>query len=150
MMEAQRRAYLEAMDIEVWVSKPATTLQDHLVIGPGSGSTLLVCRDGLEASTALAADICRYLGDKPVWAWPDPDGGQDHPTLKQAVDLGLYIRIVFLGQCIAGQMFKGAVPELLVSARIIVAPDLDQLTVSAEFRKKLWQLLSETTSAGSQ
>lgn len=63
MIEAQRRAYLEAMDISVWLGKPAETDRNRIIIGPGSGSTLLLCRDPGESATPLASDICRYLGE---------------------------------------------------------------------------------------
>ena len=140
MTEAQRQAYLDAMDIGVWVSKPATVDQDRMVIGPGSGSTLLVCRDSLESSTALAADICRFLADTPVWAWPDTEGSLQYPSLEEAINLGLYTRVVILGLRLTGQLFKGGIPKVLASAQIIPAPDLDELSVSARARKNLWLL----------
>ena len=143
MIEARRQAYLEAMDISVWLSKPTANDLQQLVIGPGSGSTLLVCRDSREASTAVAADICRYLGGAPIWAWPDIDGKGDKPSLMQAVDQGLYTLVIIWGQFLAKQLFKGNLPEIVSSARVLVVADLDELGLSGEARKTFWLQLSD-------
>jgi hypothetical protein len=59
MTAAQRRAYLDAMGIDVWLERQAEPVWDRLVLGPGAGSTLLVCNDPEDAASALAADIVR-------------------------------------------------------------------------------------------
>lgn len=141
MIESQRRAYLEAMDINVWVGKPVPPDRDRLVIGPGSGGTLLLCRGADESATRLAADVSRFLGDDPVWAWPDPDGGQERPSLKNAIDSYLFTRIVVFGQSVAEKLFRGRVPRAQGSARIILAPALNILETSAGARRELWQML---------
>ena len=139
MIEAQRRAYLEAMDISVWLGKPAQADRNRLIIGPGSGSTLLLCHNPGESATPLATDICRYLGDSPVWAWPDPEGSGERPTLESAVEKYLFTRVLLFGQTLATQLFKGHAYEILGSARIVVTSDLNELAHSASARKKLWR-----------
>ena len=142
MIEAQRRAYLQAMDISVWLGKPAAREQDRLVVGPGSGSTLLLCHSAGESATALASDICRYLDGDPVWAWPDPEGSQECPSLKYAIDAQLFTRVVLFGQTLASQLFKDQAPQILGSASIVVVPDLNELAASGRARHRLWRQLS--------
>lgn len=141
MIESQRRAYLEAMDINVWLGKPAPVAQDRLVIGPGSGSTLLLCHAADESATRLAADISRFLADGPVWAWPDPEGSQQYPTLEQAIDNFLFTRVVVFGQTLAEQLFSSQAPVTLGSASIVVASGLSVLQGSANARLELWRKL---------
>ena len=142
MIESQRRAYLEAMDINVWLGKPDAADQDRLVIGPGSGSTLLLCHAADESATRLAADISRFLADGPAWAWPDPEGRGQYPSLENAIDNYSSTRVVVFGQTLAGQLFNGQIPQTLGSARIVVASDLNVLQVSANARRELWRKLS--------
>jgi hypothetical protein len=142
MIESQRRAYLEAMDINVWLGKPAAVDQDRLVIGPGSSSTLLLCHAADESATQLAADISRFLADGPVWAWTDPEGSQQYPTLEQAIDNFLFTRVVVFGQNLAEQLFSSQAPVTLGSARIVVARGLNVLEASADARRELWHKLS--------
>jgi hypothetical protein len=141
MIESQRRAYLEAMDINVWLGKPAPVAQDRLVIGPGSGSTLLLCHAADESATRLAADISRFLADGPLWAWPDPEGSQQYPTLEQAIDNFLFTRVVVFGQTLAEQLFSSQAPVALGSASIVVASGLSVLQGSANARLELWRKL---------
>ena len=43
MIESQRRAYLDAMGLDVWSIKPPQPEFDRLIFQPGEGSTLLIC-----------------------------------------------------------------------------------------------------------
>lgn len=142
MIESQRRAYLEAMDIGVWLQKPTAPDRSRLIIGPGSGSTLLLCNSAEESATPLASDICRYLGDNPVWAWPDSEGSPERPTLEDAIDNFLFTRVLLFGRSLATQLFSGQVAQVLGSARIVVASGLNELAVSASARRSLWRQLS--------
>lgn len=148
MNEAQRQSYLEAMDITVWVARPPVVRRDRLCIGPGSGSTLLICEAAGEKATPVAVDICRYLGKSPVWAWPDPDGSPEHPTLNEAIDRFLYTRVLVLGQKLAAQICKGQVPEILGSASIGVVPSLEELGLSPRARKMLWRRIRTHSEKG--
>jgi hypothetical protein len=147
MIEAQRRAYLDAMGISVWLCKPVAADLDRLVIGPGSGSTLLLCRDAGESASQVSADICRYLADGPAWAWPDPAASAQLPSLKETIAQGLFTRVLIFGQALGSQLLNSRVPEIIGSARILVAPDLDQLAASAHARQDLWLLLSDKQPA---
>lgn len=146
MIEAQRRAYLEAMGIDVWINRPAAADGARWVVGPGSGSTLLLCRSPEESGTRLAADIGRSLEDDPVWAWPDPDGNQVNPSLEETIEQQLFTRVLLFGKGLAGQAFKGKVPGVLGSARVQLAADMDELAVDGMARRNLWQYLSGALS----
>ncbi len=142
MIETQRRAYLEAMGIDVWINKAVAPDADRWVVGPGSGSTLLLCRTAEESGTRLAADIGRSLGGDPVWAWPDPEGRQEYPSLKDTVEQYLFTQVLLFGHALAGRVFKSSVPEVLGSASMLVTADLDELAVAGLARRNLWQCLS--------
>lgn len=143
MIEAQRRAYLEAMGIGVWINRVAAPdVVLRWVVGPGSGSTLLLCRTAQESATPLAADIGRSLGGDPVWAWPDPAGGQEYPSLGDTMEQYLFTRVLLFGHALAGQAFTGRVPEMLGSASVQVTADLEELAVDGMARRKLWRYLS--------
>ena len=142
MIEAQRRAYLEAMDISVWLQKPAAADRNRLIIGPGSGGTLLVCSQAEESATPLASDICRYLGGQPAWAWPDLVESAQSLTLENAIDEFLFTRVLLFGQSLASRLFSGQIEKIPGSASVVVVPDLDELVVSAEARRNLWRQLS--------
>ncbi len=142
MIEAQRRAYLDAMGVEVWVKKPAAPDTDRWVVGPGSGSTLLLCRTARESATRLAADIGRSLGGDPVWAWPDPDLSEECPSLKDTIEQHLFTQVLLFGESLAGQIFKGSTPEVFGSASLQVTANLDELAVDGKARRMLWRCLS--------
>ena len=142
MIETQRRAYLEAMEIAVWINKPAAPDTARWLVGPGSGSTLLLCRSPEESGTRLAADIGRSLGGDPAWAWPDPESSQERPSLEATIEQYLFTQVVLFGTALAGQAFSGKVPGILGSAKVQVTADLDELAVDGMARRHLWQCLS--------
>jgi DNA polymerase III psi subunit len=142
MIEAQRRAYLEAMDISVWLQKPAAADRSRLIIGPGSSGTLLVCGQAEDSASLLAGDICRFLGDNPVWAWPDTEGSSESLALENAIDEFLFTRVLLFGQSLASGLFSGLIEKVLGSASIMLVPELDDLKVSAGARRDLWRQLS--------
>jgi hypothetical protein len=146
MIETQRRAYLEAMGIGVWINKPAPPDAARWLVGPGSGSTLLLCRSPEESGTRLAADIGRSLGGDPVWAWPDPESNQENPSLEDTIEQYLFTQVVLFGTTLAGQAFNGKIPGILGSARVQVTADLDELAVDGMARRHLWQFLSGALS----
>jgi DNA polymerase III psi subunit len=143
MNESRRRAYLDAMGLDVWLMKPPETEKNRLMISRGEGSTLLICNSAGESSTRLAGDIARTMGGDPVWAWPDPDGRQDCPTLQQAVSQFLFTRVVLFGSSLGQSLFDTQVPEVLASAGILVTASLDELAVNSSARQKLWERILE-------
>jgi len=151
MIESQRRAYLEALDITVWLRKPAVddlapANPERLALESGSGCTLLLCRDAGERASPIAADICRYLGDDAVWGWPDPEQDLSNPSVVEAVDQRLITRVVILGAKLAERLFDDAIPSVLKSAQVVVSSDLDELVLSGACRKSLWRMLNDAGS----
>ena len=143
MMEARKRAYLQAMGFDVWVARPPAPLRDRLVVGPGQGSTLLVCPAPEDSATKLAADIVRSIGGDPAWAWPDPGGDPGNPDLEQAVAAGMFTRVIVFGDDTAARLFGGERPEVLGSSSIRIAAGLDELATRGTAKLALWRLLSQ-------
>jgi len=138
MSEPLRRAYLEAMGLDVWVARPPRPQRDRLLVCPGQGSTLLICQSAEESVTKLAGDIARALGQQLVWAWPDEAGMPDSPTVEQAVVQQLFTRIIVFGPALANQLFKGDIPQVLVSSMVSVTSGLDELAVNGTVKQAFW------------
>lgn len=150
---ADQRAYLEALDIPVWVSKDkAGQVQASstrgLVLGPGSSETLLVCSGLEEPASRIAADIVRSLGNEPVWAWPGET--DDDPSLAAVVDQNLFTAILVFGNELETSLFSGNVPATIGSARVLTAASLEKLAESPGQRKSLWKLISRNKLTVSQ
>ena len=172
MIEARRRAYLEAMGFDVWVARSAaqppaqamsqsmsqsTSQSGLLVVGPGQGSTLLVCASAAETASKFAADLTRALGGDPAWAWPDRggpgggtgDGGGDSLGLEAVIGARLITRVVIFGADTARWLFDGAVPEVVASAAVSTLDGLGELAVRGAAKRALWQRLQNPLRGGS-
>lgn len=168
MIEARRRAYLEAMGFDVWVARSAAqpiaeagSQPGLLVVGPGQGSTLLVCAEAAQTAGKFAADLTRALGGDPVWAWPDRggdgdgprdgsgDGGGDSLGLEAAIGARLFTRVVIFGADTARWLFEEAVPEVVASAAVSTLDGLEELAVSSAAKRALWQRLQNPLRGGS-
>lgn len=165
MDPVRRLRYLEALGIEVFVPKDApdpvpesafvpghTNLPERVandtsqlqipaepeswVIGPGHGQTLMLCADPAQSSTALAADIARYLDPDPVWAWP-ADGESAALPLEHAVRERLLTRVVDFGLLQPDSAAAKAVGEMK-SVDWITASGLGQLGEDPAARQSLW------------
>jgi hypothetical protein len=141
MTETRRRAYLEAMDIDLWVRRPPPPEPDRLLLAAGKGSTLLVCASDEDRATPLAADIARAVGGDPNWAWPDPEGRAESPKLSQAIEDRLVTRVVVFGRPTAERLFGSEVPDVVVSATVSVAADFEELAIRGTAKQSLWALL---------
>lgn len=166
---ARRHEYLEAMGIDVWVpvhriagARATTGTEDAapipvatpepgtgIVIGPGTGSLMLLCANSREASTPLAADIARCLDCEPVWSWLSPaDSGAGVP-LEQAIAERLFTRVLVFGRALAGAGIDPAAPVLVLgSARLLLVPSLPELEQKATARRALWAELSVNNWCG--
>jgi len=142
VIESQRRAYLDALGLDVWSIKPPEPQFDRLLFQPGKGSTLLICDAPEATATRLAGDIARALAGKVVWAWPDPAGNPQSPTLEQAVGQYLFTRVVLFGDNLARKIFRGDVPLVTASASITVSDRLDELAVRGNAKHVLWKQLA--------
>ena len=141
MIESQRRAYLDAMGLDMWSIKPPKPEFDRLIFQPGEGSTLLICDVPEATATRIAGDIVRALAGKVVWAWPDPEGSPQSPTLEQAVGQYLFTRVVLFGDGLARQVFRGDAPLVTDSASITVSIGLGDLAVRGNAKQILWKQL---------
>lgn len=142
MNEVRRRAYLEALGLDVWLLKAQTQAGVRLVVNPGRSGTLLICPSPEASVSRFAADIARALGDEPAWGWPDHDGRADALFPEEVVQQQLITRILVFGAGTAAQLFEGAAPDVLGSARILSLPDIDELAGSGAAKLALWEMLS--------
>jgi len=150
MIEPQKQAYLEAMGFDIWVARPPEPRWDRLALGPGQGSTLLVCPSPQHTSSRLAGDIARILGGDPVWAWPDPEGSPEMPSLEQAVEDRLFTQVVVFGEKAAARVFGKRVPDHVVSSAVLVAADLDELATRGTAKQALWSFLRQNGPASNE
>ncbi len=131
---------------EAAVQQPAVTewpaATGALLIGPGTGNTLLVCSNAEEAATPLAADICRCLAVEPVWAWPATAStpAEQAMPLPQAIKERLFTRILVFGAGLLDAELDSRT-AVMSSARLIEAQTITTLRSSSAARKELWQLL---------
>jgi hypothetical protein len=148
MIEARRRAYLEALGFDVWIARPAAPEPGFLCVGAGRGSTLLVCRSVADCQKEVASDLARALGDDPVWSWIDPVADDDFEHVEDVVSSRQIKRVLLLGRETAGCLFEAAPPATLGSARILEAPGLDELGIDPGSKKALWRRLQSMAGTG--
>jgi len=142
MIESRRRAYLEVMGYDIWSARLPEQESGRLLIRAGEGDTLLVCRSPEAAASPFAGDVARALGDRCVWAWPDPEGRPESATLEDAVGQYLFTRVVLFGPELVRQLFRGDAPMVLGSARILASADLEDLAVSGTAKREFWNQVS--------
>lgn len=162
MHRGRQVEYLRAMGIEVWwrrgngipvgsraatqpnVSPTSAMTPDRgYVIGPGSGSLLLLCDSAGDAALPIAADIARCFADAPVWGWPAPAGGAAGMALDQAIRERLFTGVLVFGALPETPAAAGCSP-VWGSARIVHANALADLARSPEARRALWERLRST------
>lgn len=150
MSEVRRRAYLEAMGFDVWVARPPDLQWDRLQMGPGQGSTLLVCASPEEGESTISSDIARAIGGDPVWAWPDPQDDPEAPRLEDAVRDRLFTRVIVFGEIVAERLFGGLPPDVLLSSAVNVTCTLGELSTRGSAKRALWQLLRQEPGTGGE
>jgi hypothetical protein len=168
---ARRHHYLGAMGIDIWVPRrtatraseaahqparseetaalqPGTVLAcgsaiaGRVVLGPGAGSTLLLCGKPGEAATAVAADIARSLGNEPVWSWLAQDEAAPGMPLEQAIEERLFTRVLVFGRDLFAPAADSAV-QVIGSARLVRVESIPVLVQSGAARRALWLALNE-------
>lgn len=144
MMEARRRAYLQAIGLDVWTLKPTPPSLDRLVLQPGNGRNLLICQAPEETAHRMAGDIARALEQDVVWAWPDPDGREENAALKEAIVQHLFTRVIVFGKPLANRVCKSEVPKVIGSASILVTGAVGELAVSGSAKQAFWEQLSQS------
>ena len=151
---AHRNEYLEAMGIDVWVRRdqPSSTIiseADSLVdrklaVGPGSGSTLLICSNSSETATPIATDIARLLDSEPVWAWPESDESKGQASLGQAINERLFTHVLLFDSeyhSTSLQTDSNAQSKVVGSACLMTTFSLVDLGHNGQAKKALWELL---------
>ena len=142
MIEARRRAYLQALGFDVWVARPPPPQRGRILLGPDPAGTLLVCAAPAESATKIAGDLLRAMGGRASWAWPDTGGGEGI-ELAEAIAGHLVTRVVVFGSEPARWLFPAEIPEVLGSAAVTVAPGLDELAVRGRAKQSLWRALRD-------
>ncbi len=144
MTSSRQRAYLDAMDIDVWslrdetssAAMPTRHEPPGLNLGPGGGGVLLICAVDTDSSSRLANDISRALGSVPVWAWPQADASA--VKLTDAVEDNLFTTVAIFGSDLARQFFCDELPASLKSANLVLLPAMQDVQKRAEARRTLW------------
>jgi hypothetical protein len=119
-----------------------SAIAGRVVLGPGAGSTLLLCGKPGEAATALAADIARSLGSEPVWSWLAQDEAAPGVPLEQAIEERLFTRVLVFGRDLFAPAADPAV-QVIGSARLIRVESIPVLVQSGAARRALWLALNE-------
>jgi hypothetical protein len=147
MIEARRRAYLEALGLDVWIARSPAAEGAWLGAGPGQGSTLLICASVVDSETEIAGDIARAIADDPVWAWLEPSTDADIQRLEDLIGNRLITRVLLFGSVPARALFPGEVPQVVGSATLSIAPALEELAASGIVRRDFWHQLRKLGGA---
>jgi hypothetical protein len=139
MIEPRKRAYLEAMGFDVWQLRPEPPPPGGLVIGPGEGSTLLICDSPAACATRLASDLVRALGGDPAWAWPQSEHDTEGESLDDAIARRLFTRVIVFGSDVEAWLFEGPGPAVVGSSAIQVEDGLDELAVRGSAKQAFWE-----------
>jgi hypothetical protein len=156
MSESVQRAYLEALDIPVWIRKEVAEQESAnaapgLKLGPGSSELLLVCSDLNGPARRIATDIARCLKTEPVWAWPDESGvgeSGERQVISDLVADQLFTTVLVFGKELGRQLFQSEMPETLGSARMLQTLSLSELETSPDGKRDLWRLIQANHLAG--
>lgn len=151
MIDARRLAYLDAMDIDVWVprsEKSPDAGQDdsgRLVLGQGEGDILCLVGTGEEAALKLAADIGGAMRCAPTWGWPvgSPGYGAEVVSLENAVSDRQITRVLVFGEGVASAVFGASRPDTVGTARIHLVPGIESLGSDRAAKRELWELMLE-------
>ena len=143
---ATQLRYLDALGIPVWKQRAGKAKIDLLHLGPGSGSTLMVCEHAQATATAIAADISRFVGADAAWAWPleenSETGGRPGMDLTGIIEQNLITTVLVFGEAFSLQLMRGFDGASSGSARFIQLDDFDRLKQSAKSRRQLWQKIA--------
>ena len=139
MIEPRKRAYLEVMGFDVWQLKPEPPPPGQLVIGPGDGSTLLICDSPAASATRLASDLVRALGGDSAWAWPQGEHDAQGESLEDAISQRLFTQVIVFGSEVEAWLFAGPGPAVVGSSAIRVEAGLDELAVRGSAKQAFWE-----------
>ena len=163
MSEARRRAYLAAMGFDVWVARSTDTAiggphaapsgpeadagRGRIQVGPGRGSTLLVCASAADSASKFAADVVRVVGGDPPWAWPirgvGRGAGGDGFTLEEAVGARLITRVFVFGDDAGSQLFRNGLPRVVGTATVTPLAALGEISLRGAAKRALWRCLRD-------
>jgi hypothetical protein len=123
----------------------------RIQVGPGRGSTLLVCASAADSASKFAADLVRALGGDPAWAWPirgvgrgvGRNAGGDSLTLEEAIGARLITRVFVFGGDTESWLFAGAIPPLVGSATVTSLAGLAEISRRGAAKRALWRCLQD-------
>jgi hypothetical protein len=144
------------MGFDVWVARstdadPGVEQPGRIQVGPGRGSTLLVCASAADSASKFAADVVRALGGDPAWAWPvhgvgggvGRGAGGDSLTLEEAIGARLITRVFVFGGDSASWLFPGGIPPVVGSAAVTPLADLAEISQRGAAKRALWRCLRD-------
>ena len=119
----------------------------RIQVGPGRGSTLLVCASAADSASKFAADLVRALGGDPAWAWPvrgvGRSGGGGSLTLEEAIGARLITRVFVFGGDTESWLFAGEIPPLVGSATVTSLAGLAEISRQGAAKRALWRCLQD-------
>ncbi len=127
----------------------------RIQLGPGRGSTLLICSSAADSASKFAADVVRALGGDPAWAWPvrgmgrgavhgaDHGAGGEDSTLEQAIGARLITRVFVFGADSARWLFQCQIPAVVGSATVTPLAGLKEISLRGADKRALWQCLQD-------
>ncbi|HMB60673.1 MAG TPA: hypothetical protein VKN35_12235 [Xanthomonadales bacterium] len=149
MQAESRKEYLRGMGIDVWVLRGQQQEEEvslpvggGVILGPGGGDILLLCRDAAESASRIAADVARSLDCEPIWSWPAA-GEEGHTLeLEEAIEQRLITRVLVFGRGLH-EPGQGSSEGFVGKARMIQTKSLNELAGDHSARKALWLALYE-------
>jgi hypothetical protein len=119
----------------------------RIQVGPGRGSTLLVCASAAESASKFAADVVRAVGGDPPWAWPVGGGGGgvggDSFTLEEAIGARLITRVFVFGGDAGGRLFTSGIPPVVGTATVTPLAALEEISLQGAAKRALWRCLRD-------
>lgn len=119
----------------------------RIQVGPGRGSTLLVCASAAESASKFAADVVRAVGGDPPWAWPVPGesggAGGDSFTLEEAIGARLITRVFVFGGDAGGRLFTSGIPPVVGTATVTPLAALEEISLQGVAKRALWRCLRD-------
>jgi hypothetical protein len=179
MLSSRQQAYLDAMDIGVWVLRDAppvalppkpqleTSVEtppearpetQHVITSTANASGLKLGPGGggilliCSVDTDSATRLANDIGRAlgSVPVWAWPHADPDAVKLASAVEENLFTTVAIFGSELARQFFAGDLPGSLQSANLVLLPSMQDLQDQAEARRLLWNVFCRSGMVSSR